>query len=58
MMGAFETGWMAAELGKSLKNCPHHKATGEAMAWRNGWKAFWGQFGSYMGAIKAAKEDL
>jgi hypothetical protein len=39
-MTAFEKGWMDAERGWALKDCPFHRASGDAIAWRNGFRAF------------------
>jgi len=38
-MTAFERGWTDAERGVRFLDCPFHSATGEYIAWRNGWKA-------------------
>ena len=35
---AFKQGWVHAERGLSLHNCPYMKGTGSAIAWRNGWR--------------------
>ena len=37
-MSPYEQGWIDAICGKSLKDCPYHRASGFAIAWRNGWK--------------------
>jgi ribosome modulation factor len=37
-MTAYEMGWNAAEDGKASRTCPFGKASGEAIAWRNGYR--------------------
>lgn len=36
-MSAFERGYLDGINGKSIMDCPYHKSSGEAIAWRNGW---------------------
>jgi ribosome modulation factor len=44
-MTPFERGWLAAEMGKPIKSCPYHRASGESIVWRNGWREFWQVYG-------------
>jgi hypothetical protein len=38
-MSPYERGWMDAERGKSLRDCPYHPASGSAISWRWGYRA-------------------
>jgi hypothetical protein len=44
-MSAYELGWIAAEIGKSLKDCPFKRDPGSAIAWRNGYRAMYASVG-------------
>lgn len=44
-MTPFEKGWVAAETGARVADCPYHRATGEAVAWRAGFSAMLGSVG-------------
>jgi hypothetical protein len=44
-MNCFEQGWMHAELGKLLKQCPYKRGSTEWLTWRNGYKAFYEAYG-------------
>lgn len=46
-MTSFERGWADAEVGRRLKECPYFNGTGAAIAWRQGWKAFFNSFKNY-----------
>ena len=35
-MTAYEAGWIAAETGKTINQCPY--LGGQAIAWRNGYR--------------------
>lgn len=37
-MTAFELGYDAACRGNAITACPFHSQSGEAIAWRNGWR--------------------
>lgn len=38
-MSAYEKGWLDCSKGVSFNSCPFYAGSGEAIAWRNGWKA-------------------
>jgi len=44
-MSAFERGWMDAEVGRTIRENPYHRQSGEAIAWRAGYRAFLEAFG-------------
>jgi ribosome modulation factor len=37
-MNEYEKGYEAAICGKALDNCPFYSSSGDAIAWRSGWK--------------------